>query len=690
MVSLMPSQFPCLVKAVYSFAGESKGDLGFVQGDLIECLNAGDGQWWFGRLKRNKTMGVFPSNYVELVFVHTKIPCLMLCRDNRPSSKSSNETSRPSSRHSQLRPNSSQADQRALRSFQSYGQDLNSGYPPSSSSERRTQLHAARSMTSMSQYRDSYPRYSGRSPSPAFYAAQDHYGTYDDIEDDLNYPVEDTDYYYDDALDYQRGQRHTSNRPRSPVGLPPTMRQTPSPLRWAMQDLMDSLDTMTPQLPSASSPPPDTFDQDIMQPDDHILARYSTVGWGAEVEPQFHDSGDVMAQYMYPNDMRPPPLLDYVDRMQSKLNQFQNYHHSPERDERQSYHLHEEDGSLSRLSTRQDIRPRSSHSFDKPLPASPSAYPPMPPPHRQANRGTESVTSHSTKHSIFSSNSSEYSTAASSVSNSSAGSAGSFAKKRVYQQAHETEATGRRTALSVLPKSNTNAALKRRKSYGSSLKKTIGKLLNVSPTKPPPGTVTDHGGKIIEWQNVRRDVNRANTPLPQERAEYRERLEMSEGAKVVPPIEVLQQIVEGDESANGTPILPDETFDISSMARLYALMCPGVNFSLIDRSTRLINQIPPQYLSSPATFAKAVICRPYTSEIQRLRAIFVFLSEKFTWEPLHGTDHHDQNRDNDSLVKLFETRRGTSEEIALCFWEMCHGCNIHAEIISGHLKGETF
>jgi hypothetical protein len=117
----------------------------------------------------------------------------------------------------------------------------------------------------------------------------------------------------------------------------------------------------------------------------------------------------------------------------------------------------------------------------------------------------------------------------------------------------------------VLPKSNSNAsALKRRKSYGSSLKKTIGKLLNASPTKPPPGTITDHGGKIIEWQNVRRDVNRANTPSEQERTEHRERLEMSEGMEVIRPIELLERIVEGDESANGSPILPDETFDISS------------------------------------------------------------------------------------------------------------------------------
>jgi hypothetical protein len=116
----------------------------------------------------------------------------------------------------------------------------------------------------------------------------------------------------------------------------------------------------------------------------------------------------------------------------------------------------------------------------------------------------------------------------------------------------------------MLPKANSNSALKRRKSYGSSLKKTIGKLLNSSPTKPPPGTVTDHGDKIIEWQNVRRDVNRANTPSAQERIEHRERLEMSENLEVIRPIELLERIIEGDESANGCPILPDETFDIAS------------------------------------------------------------------------------------------------------------------------------
>ena len=49
---------------------QSQRDLGFVEGDLIECLNAGDGSWWTGRLRRNKTVGVFPSNFVEVLPDH--------------------------------------------------------------------------------------------------------------------------------------------------------------------------------------------------------------------------------------------------------------------------------------------------------------------------------------------------------------------------------------------------------------------------------------------------------------------------------------------------------------------------------------------------------------------------------------------------------------------------------------------
>lgn len=58
---------PCRVRALYSWSGESKDDLGFVEGDLIDVLNVGDGNWWTGRLKRNHVVGLFPRNFVEYV-----------------------------------------------------------------------------------------------------------------------------------------------------------------------------------------------------------------------------------------------------------------------------------------------------------------------------------------------------------------------------------------------------------------------------------------------------------------------------------------------------------------------------------------------------------------------------------------------------------------------------------------------
>src|SRR6186713_3075106 len=64
----LPPRFPCWCRAVYSWGGETKKDLGFVEGDLIECLNAGDGSWWMGRLFRDRrAMGLFPSNFVRIL-----------------------------------------------------------------------------------------------------------------------------------------------------------------------------------------------------------------------------------------------------------------------------------------------------------------------------------------------------------------------------------------------------------------------------------------------------------------------------------------------------------------------------------------------------------------------------------------------------------------------------------------------
>ncbi|KAJ3109706.1 hypothetical protein HDU97_003136 [Phlyctochytrium planicorne] len=50
--------------ALYDFAGERDGDLGFRKGDLILILKRDPSEWWTGRC--NGREGVFPANYVQV------------------------------------------------------------------------------------------------------------------------------------------------------------------------------------------------------------------------------------------------------------------------------------------------------------------------------------------------------------------------------------------------------------------------------------------------------------------------------------------------------------------------------------------------------------------------------------------------------------------------------------------------
>ncbi|KAK7220412.1 hypothetical protein V2G26_008415 [Clonostachys chloroleuca] len=94
----VPVRFPCWCRAVYSWGGESKRDLGFIEGDLIECLNAGDGSWWVGRLYRDRrSVGSFPSNFVEVLpaeFRPTTKSVSPLPDSNTPSPKNGPQKSR--------------------------------------------------------------------------------------------------------------------------------------------------------------------------------------------------------------------------------------------------------------------------------------------------------------------------------------------------------------------------------------------------------------------------------------------------------------------------------------------------------------------------------------------------------------------------------------------------------------------
>ena len=171
------------------------------------------------------------------------------------------------------------------------------------------------------------------------------------------------------------------------------------------------------------------------------------------------------------------------------------------------------------------------------------------------------------------------------------------------------------------------------------------------------------GGKNeVDWVQVRRDVNRSNSLSRNERMERIERCQMMD-YPVIAAVDDLRETAEGDEGLDGMPI--DQTTDFLA-----------VNFQLVDKSARFVNSLPP--MTNPTSLAQGYICRPYRSDVQRLRAIFTWVSEKIAWE-------EDFEGELD-LRRVIQMRRGGSEEVALLVFEMCSAIGLHAEVVRGYLK----
>ena len=197
-----------------------------------------------------------------------------------------------------------------------------------------------------------------------------------------------------------------------------------------------------------------------------------------------------------------------------------------------------------------------------------------------------------------------------------------------------------------------------------------------SPVKSllPNGVTAIAGGKLvretgsasgasgIDWVQIRRDVNRSNSLSRNERSERAERCQMMD-YPVIAPVDELLASVEGDEGLDGLPIEQSTNFN-------------AVNFQLVDKSARFVNSVPP--MTNPASLAQGYVCRPYRSDVQRLRAIFTWISEKVAWE-------EDFEGEMDSR-RVIQARRGCAEEIAVLVLEMCSAMGLHAEVVRGYLK----
>ncbi|KOH00252.1 Cyk3p [Saccharomyces eubayanus] len=82
LASLKP---PFKVKARYGWSGQTKGDLGFLEGDIMEVTRIA-GSWFYGRLLRNKKCsGYFPHNFV--ILLEERLNSNSLSENSRQSSK---------------------------------------------------------------------------------------------------------------------------------------------------------------------------------------------------------------------------------------------------------------------------------------------------------------------------------------------------------------------------------------------------------------------------------------------------------------------------------------------------------------------------------------------------------------------------------------------------------------------------
>ncbi|GAM84052.1 hypothetical protein ANO11243_020430 [Dothideomycetidae sp. 11243] len=171
-----------------------------------------------------------------------------------------------------------------------------------------------------------------------------------------------------------------------------------------------------------------------------------------------------------------------------------------------------------------------------------------------------------------------------------------------------------------------------------------------------------------DWMQVRRDVNRSNSMSRNERQERAERCQMLD-ILVINPIDELLEQAEGGESLDGLPVSDPTDFQQPSLA-------------LVDKSTRFIASLPSS--CTPAALATTYLCRPFRSDVQRLRAIFTWVSERVTWEEDFVGDVETR--------RVIQTKRGCSEEIAKLVRDLCVAVGLHAEVVRGYLKapGESF
>ena len=785
----LPTRFPCWCRATYSWGGETKRDLGFVEGDLIECLNAGDGSWWMGRLRRDRrAVGLFPSNFVQVLDDSfrpmSRVSSPMPFSNTGILSRNSNASTPPQKTKTFRKPYQAYAKATSPSPSATPVVEARSRGPSPSPNALLSHSHNSR-IASPSGYNSGYNSgYVSRAPSPMPSTPHqqlppDTYSSSQGVESSppppappphrvaFNAPISAGK---NSSMPHMNDLYNTNSRGQSPIPPSPgAPGYTPSPLRDAMEDVMSSLhdmyvrrDAPSPSPPERQTTPdpwsPEAFGDLHQKPYDRRQRRPRTsLGIGRDEEEYHVDSGynsqqsipqdldddgshlqlknaeedrEVVFQgsqdrrsriadelFLPANDIGPPPApprkdSHYQPRPSSSLNTriLGNESSDPDRE--------------VRLRNRKSAYELGRRMLDRTFTTKSSAT--------NSSSGVQSTTTLSststqrTHQSIMSGHS------ASGLSATSAGSLarrnqlghvqgrsmdlmssgqGSFLnyssgastrpqtplKDMVNMLSHESRPQSTVPAEPSMggidsggplggltsPKPRKSGFFKKlvgsAKTGAASVRSSIAAGQGEPPRSPGKniypncasaiaggsaargvGIATDKSG--TEWVQVRRDVNRSNSLSRNERIDRIERCQLM-NYPVMAPVDALLEAAEGDEGADSLPIEDPVNLQI-------------VNLQLVDKSARFINSLPP--MTNPTSLAQGYVCRPYRSDVQRLRAIFTWVSEKVGWE-------EDFEGEADSR-RVIQMRRGCAKEVAVLVMEMCAAVGIHAEVVRGYLK----
>ncbi|KAK3684826.1 hypothetical protein B0T22DRAFT_428142 [Podospora appendiculata] len=538
------------------------------------------------------------------------------------------------------------------------------------------------------------------------------------------------------SYDHRPDGYHT---PRMPSPCPPSPgidNMTPSPLRDAMDDVMEQLDALGAHqdatAPEATFDPwsPESFDMVQHQSRGRVdqLRPQTSMGIAQQIDEGYETHSGSGASHKDPpfrtsfqeRDRPPPQLSNYVERMESRLRTMHQHNsNTVELDEAPTpppkNPIYDRPKSSMGIQSQPDQRLRHKQSaYDMSRQAIGRTFT------TKTNSTNASASTQSTDRSLMSG------VSAGGISATSAGSLARKTRSRAQSALglrgelgldrpetpftgvtyHSSHASGDARSKSqmalhddpiaglgggglVQPKPKKQNFIKRMlesaktgvaSSRGSiatagasslnpspmsrSIPSAIGSMpRSSSPSKTGRDTTRDMGaGNGVDWVQVRRDVNRSNSISRNERIERTERCQMLD-YPALDPVDELYNSIEGDEGADGMAVPNPTNYQV-------------INLSQVDKNSRFLASLPPT--TTAITLATTYVCRPYRSDVQRLRSIFTWVAEKICWED-DFEGHVDTRR-------VLQTKRGCAEEYAVLVLEMCNAVGLPCEVVRGYLK----